>query len=376
MVRRFNVTGSCDPKRHYMVDLTGRLEQIKTMIGYGDYFEIQRPGKYGKTTMLNALTEFIKEDYIVLSIDFTQIKEAAFTTEHTFSLTILECLQSAVKPVSGLDHELLDNAVKRAISDETFALDNMFRILNRMCYTAEKPVVLIIDGADNAINHEVFLELLAQLRGYYLKRAKCPTFQSVILAGVNDVRYIKFKFHALQHKRYSPWNIAADFNVDMSFNVKDIEGMLEEYEADHHTGMNTDQIAFEIYNYTSGHPFLVSKICKLLDERIAGSEKLHEITDVWSKEGIHAAVNILISEKNTLFDSLTGKLVKYPEFKEMVSSILFEEKDYPYVLTSHVIEMATMFGFICNEHNAVKITNRIFETVLYNHLLSEGITGN
>lgn len=29
MKRRFNVTGSCDPRRHYMVDLSERLKKIK-----------------------------------------------------------------------------------------------------------------------------------------------------------------------------------------------------------------------------------------------------------------------------------------------------------------------------------------------------------
>lgn len=97
------------------------------------------------------------------------------------------------------------------------------------------------------------------------------------------------------------------------------------------------------------------------------------MSDAWSVKGIHAAVNILISERNTLFDSLTKNLTDYPELKDMLSSILFEGKDYPYVATNHSVEIASMFGFVGNEHNVVKISNRVFETVLYNHLLSEEI---
>ena len=51
----------------------------------------------------------------------------------------------------------------------------------------------------------------------------------------------------------------------MSFNADEIAGMLDEYEADHHTGMDTKRVAQEIYNLTSGYPFLVSRICQLLD---------------------------------------------------------------------------------------------------------------
>ena len=52
-------------------------------------------------------------------------------------------------------------------------------------------------------------------------------FQSVILAGVYDVRNISRKIRPEEdHKENSPWNIAADFLVEMNFSVKDIEGML------------------------------------------------------------------------------------------------------------------------------------------------------
>jgi len=35
-MRRFNVTGLCNPDKHYMVDITNKLVQIKEMIDYGD----------------------------------------------------------------------------------------------------------------------------------------------------------------------------------------------------------------------------------------------------------------------------------------------------------------------------------------------------
>lgn len=59
------------------------------------------------------------------------------------------------------------------------------------------------------------------------------TFQSVILAGVYDIKNLKLKIRLEKEHQYnSPWNIAADFTVDMSFAAGEIAGMLEEYEAD------------------------------------------------------------------------------------------------------------------------------------------------
>lgn len=42
-----------------------------------------------------------------------------------------------------------------------------------------------------------------------------------------------------RHQYNSPWNIAAQFTIDMSFSPCQIEAMLDEYEADYHTGMDT-----------------------------------------------------------------------------------------------------------------------------------------
>lgn len=42
--------------------------------------------------------------------------------------------------------------------------------------------------------------------------------------------------------------------------------MLTEYEADYKTGMNVDEMAGLLFDDTSGYPFLVSRLCQLMDE--------------------------------------------------------------------------------------------------------------
>ena len=51
-----------------MVDISGKLEQIKAMVDYGDYFTINRARQYGKTTTLSLLKKELKDEYIVVSI--------------------------------------------------------------------------------------------------------------------------------------------------------------------------------------------------------------------------------------------------------------------------------------------------------------------
>ena len=157
----------------------------------------------------------------------------------------------------------------------------------------------------------------------------------------------------------------------MSFSAKEIEGMLNEYESDYHTGMNTEISANLIYDYTAGYPFLVSKLCKLIDERVAGSKNFPEKTDAWTKAGIIEAVKLLLNEKNTLFESLVNKIQDYPQLHEIIYELLFNGKTILYNSLNPSIEAAEMFGFIKNNDGQVMVSNRIFETVLYNLFLAE-----
>jgi len=61
-MRRFNVTGLCIASKHYMVDISGKLEQIGEMIDNGDYFTINRARQYGKTTTQSLLRRTLNRE--------------------------------------------------------------------------------------------------------------------------------------------------------------------------------------------------------------------------------------------------------------------------------------------------------------------------
>lgn len=381
MARVFNVTGSCDPNLHYMVDIQENLKQIKNMIDAGDFFTINRARQYGKTTTLSALTEFLKNEYIVVFMDFQMISSADFSDEKMFVNAFAHLFAEAIREFNTVEGTALENTLitlEQALEEDRInGLRVLFGYIRKICETSFAPVVLMIDEVDSASNNQVFVDFLAQLRAYYLKRSKTKTFQSVILAGVYDVKNIRQRIRTdEEHKVNSPWNIAAEFNVNMSFSREEIEGMPKEYEEDYATGMDTDKIAGLIYEATSGYPFLVSKVCKLLDERIPGTELFPDKKSAWTEAGYREAEKILVHEKNTLFDSLTGKLIEYPELKKLLSAILFEGKTMSYAAGNPSIEIAAMLGFVKSVRNTVAVSNRIFEMVLYNQLLSEEEVNN
>ncbi|HEY5561590.1 MAG TPA: hypothetical protein VIK72_07495 [Clostridiaceae bacterium] len=71
----------------------------------------------------------------------------------------------------------------------------------------------------------------------------------------------------------SPWNIAVDFNVDMSFSTKEITTMIKEYSLDNNMIMDIEAISEELYFFTGGYPYLVSRLCQIIDEKIKKMKK-------------------------------------------------------------------------------------------------------
>ena len=208
------------------------------------------------------------------------------------------------------------------------------------------------------------------------QKRKQPTFQSVILAGVYDIKNLKLKMRPdSAHQYNSPWNIAEDFTVDMSFQTEDIAQMLEEYESDRHTGMNIFSMAQEIYAYTSGYPFLVSRLCKIMDEFLPPKMQtlVADHGSVWNREGLGEAVKELLTESNPLFDDMIKKLQDFPELKKMLYAILFNGENFPYNPDVHEMNIGMIFGLIKREEGTIAVANRIFETRLYNWFMAEDI---
>lgn len=376
MSKVFNTTAVCVPEEHYMVNLDERLSEIKKLVDEGKYFTINRARQYGKTTTLIALKQLLEKDYYVILLDFQSFGSADFSNENMFALSFgnsfLRLFKKCRPEMNSSLEEALDSLKENIVNRHIyFTLKPLFEELSDICAVTDKSVILMIDEVDSATNNQVFLDFLGQLRAQYINRFQQAAFKSVILAGVYDIKNLRHKIRSDEdHKYNSPWNIAADFKIDMSFSKTEISGMLQEYEQDYHTGMNIDQIAGLLYEYTAGYPFLVSRICQILDEDISRNKVYNSRKAAWTVKGFHEAVRMLLSEKNTLFESLSEKLSSYPELNRMLNSLLFTGKAVAYNYYESSMSIATMFGFVKNKNGILTVSNRIFETWLYNLYLS------
>lgn len=374
--KKFNTTGICIPSEHYMADTSGMIDQIiDNYIEQGEYFTINRARQFGKTTTLELLYHRLKEKYLVLDISFEAADEyfrSLGALAKGLIMDISERLEAQGVP------EVLRREWEMPVSED-FPMRDFGKKITALCRKSSKEVILTIDEVDKNADNQIFLSFLGLLREKYLKQksGRDSTFKSVILAGVYDVKNLKLKLHVSEESKYnSPWNIAADFHVNMSLTEAGIEGMLREYDGDHHIGMDIKYIARQLWNYTSGYPFLVSRLCKILDEQVAGTEEFPDKASAWTKTGFQAAVKRMLYESNTLFDDIRKKLDEYPELSQMIYTLLFVGKDIAYSPDHLVMDIGIRFGILKCANEQIAVANRIFEMRLYNYYLAEEMLGS
>ena len=89
-----------------------------------------------------------------------------------------------------------------------------------------------------------------------------------------------------------------------------------------------------------------------------------------------SAVKELLNERNTLFDDMAKKLDDFSDLRAMLKAILYNGSEFTWNTDNKVMELAYMFGYICEKDRKVVISNRIMEMRLYNAFLSEEETNS
>ncbi|MDR0909177.1 MAG: hypothetical protein LBM77_05365 [Spirochaetaceae bacterium] len=367
--KKFNITGPCIRGRDYMVDTSAKIETIvHDYIEEGDYFVINRGRQYGKTTTLELLYQRLKDTHIVLDFSFEGVGTDMFKDEYTFyeGLRLLffdKLLDQGSDYTSVFENE----------TPEKYPNRDFRKRIEELCGTSPKPVILFIDEIDVAPDFDAFFNFLGMLRDKFIERSKrnTPTFQSVIFAGVTDLQKLKSRIRPeSEHTIRSPWNIAVPFTVDMRFAPPEIVTMLADYEADrisegNPTGMDQMAIAERIYYYTSGYPFMVSAICKAIDE--TGKP--------WTIEAVDETAKNFVAERNTLFGSLVANLQRDSEFASVAKNLVLDGVIINNNGNNPSIERGLILNiFTEDEHQNVTVSNKVYETRIANYFIAQMLT--
>jgi hypothetical protein len=304
-----------------------------------------------------------QKDYLSIKISFEGIGDLIFEDETKFSKGFLNIIKRTV--------ELENKEIAAYIEVEKHKVDSLDALsyfISELVKKVDKKVVLMIDEVDKSSNNQLFVSFLGMLRNKYLLRNEGLdyTFHSVILAGVHDVKTLKLKLRPEEEQKYnSPWNIASDFDVDMSFSENEIETMLHQYIDEKKVVLDKKYFSEKLYYYTSGYPFLVSKLCKIIDEKLMIEDEL-----IWHKEYMGLAVKEILRDSNTNFDSLIKNIENNKDLREMVKSLIIEGNKINFNNNNPIINLGMLYGIFKNENASLKINNKIYELIIYDYMSS------
>jgi hypothetical protein len=115
---------------------------------------------------------------------------------------------------------------------------------------------------------------------------------------------------------------------------------------------------------------LVSRICKHIDEKLDKD---------WTASGLQNAINIILMEKNLLFEDLSKNLENNKELYGFLYDLLIVGERKLFNIDNPIINLSSMYGYIKNGNgniNSIKsgyavVSNKIFEIRMSNYFISK-----
>lgn len=373
MAKYFNTRGWCNSEVHFVADTSHKLKQVLQLIENKEYFTINRPHQYGKTSMLRLLGQTLTKEkgWLVLSISFEGTSSSIFEDKRLFCKGFLRLLSKQL-----IEHgeQELAKQVKNNLPHIENLLD-LSDVITELVTATPLKIVLLIDEVDSSSNQKIFLEFLGLLRHKFLNRTLITekTFHNVVLVGIHDIKTLKLKIRTPGSSKItynSPWNIAADFKINMNLQKAEVMPMLKDYCEERKVTMNIGDCTSKLVYYTSGYPFLLSALCKIIDEEILPNKNENS----WLVADVDEAARLLITARrsNTNFDHLIKVLENNEDLYQLVFDLLIENEHFDFNIQDPVINLGILYGvFDIHTENGLKVHNRIYSELIFNYMTSK-----
>jgi len=353
MKRFFNVTGLCNPEKHYMVDpLRGLDNTIFDLIRNEYYFTIHAPRQTGKTTLLRSLSLQLNQSQKYVAAHFS-LETAGFrsNTVEKANRAIIESLYSAAcEQVEEIYQPPLFSGYEPSIN----VFKNYLTDWARRC---SLPIVLLIDEIDSLYD-DVLISVLRQLRdGFQFRPAAFPS--SVALVGLRDVRDYKEKVRDNEKSigSGSPFNVKAKSLTISNFTRDQIAGLLQQY-TDEGGQVFEKKIIDLMFSLTGGQPWLVNALANEITVEILHQDTSKPVT----VEIVDQAKENLIMRRDTHLDSLIDKLLD-ARVRPIVDAVI-SGADVEFNNFDDNLQYALDLGIIRKSGSGIIIANDIYKEII------------
>jgi hypothetical protein len=303
--RQFNIFGTCNPSRHYMLPALPRLPSVRDRIDAGENLVLHAPRQSGKTTAAMAFVDRLNEE---------DVHHALYC-----SLETLRGIVDKGVAMRELKSALFDalrfspvEALKRAADDGFWSglngllsYDDLpaIAILNALCAKLERDLVVFFDEADCLIGRSL-LSFLSQLRLGYLQRPWTPFPRSIALIGMRGIGYYNAGPgpESGSPPSSSPFNIAEPITLP-EFTLAEVRTLYAQHAEDTGQVFGDDAVQ-RAWHWSGGHPWLVNALAREVVENILHRDRGPAVT----AGHVEQAAGNLMGRREIHFDSLLVRL--------------------------------------------------------------------
>jgi len=347
-VRYFNITGSCDPARHYMIPAERRLPGAEVLIAKQAYFVVHAPRQTGKTTAMKALARRLTDEGRYAALRFSCQDATVFPDD------ILAAQKTVWSEIEGCARTALPEGLRPPARIDADPGSFLRTQIARWAEICPRPLVLIFDEID-AIGGDSLRSILSQLRtGFDNRPAAFPW--SLILCGMRDVRDYKVASGGDPTRlgTSSPFNIKEKSLRIVNFTEADLRELYAEHTAE--TGQVFTENALErAWELCQGQPWLCNALAREVVEEIAVP-----LEEPITAAHFNDAKERLILARATHLDSLISKLVE-PRVHRVIAPVLSGELMVSDVYNDDIAYVRDL-GLVSRD-NPLRIANPIYREV-------------
>ncbi len=256
MPRRFNITGPCVPGRDFHADLRQRLQRPLAAVRRGESLVLTRGRQTGKTTLLRELAAALRREGFAVVLCALQL------AEDQSLLGLLRQIEHALRlahpvpaPPKWMPTEPQSASFCAWIGEAQRALG--------------RPLVLLLDEYD-APPRKLVTALLRSLRAALtLADEARPFAHAVVLCGKTNVRELRDELRPQGDESRgtgSLWNVALPLALG-PLSRSEVDSLLDTYTKESGV-VFSPRARDELYSQSRGQPYLVSRLCYILDEQL------------------------------------------------------------------------------------------------------------
>ena len=335
MKKSFNISGPCNPNKHYMIEAATRLQGVESLIEEEQYFVIHAARQSGKTTYLKDLVRRLDKDgeYYTVYCSLESLQGIKDLREGIPE--IVQLLQKII-----LDTNIPNKEKFAEKANYSYFTGVLNMELTKFCKILDKPLVILFDESD-CLSEDTLISFLRQLREGYNNRDMVPFAHSIGLIGMRNIRDYKVKVRPESESlgTASPFNIITETFTLKNFTKEEITSLYQQHTDA--TGQIFEENAINyIYEQTCGQPWLVNAVVREIIVKILSSDYTQTIT----AEMAHTAIQTIILRRDTHIDSLLSKL-KEPRVQNVIEPMLIGEfvydqlsDDFQYVMDLGLIK--------------------------------------